>query len=47
MANAMTFTAKLINTVLRLPIRFIIIPVGTEKIKNQRKTMDGNKLEMV
>ena len=36
--------ARLSSTVLRLPILFISIPVGTEKIKNQKNTSEGRKL---
>jgi hypothetical protein len=35
-------TNKLIITVFFLPIRDINIPVGTENIRNQKKTIDGN-----
>lgn len=35
-------TNKLMITVFFLPIRDINIPVGTEKMRNQKKTMDGN-----
>ena len=40
-------TTKLIKTVLRCPILFIKIPVGTAHTKNQKKTMDGNKLAVL
>jgi len=35
-------TTRLISTVFLRPILFINIPVGTEKIRNQKKTRDGN-----
>ena len=34
-------TTRLSNTVFFRPIRFINMPVGTEKIKNQKKTSEG------
>ena len=37
-----TVTAKESNTVFFLPILFISIPVGTEKMRNQKKTSEGN-----
>ena len=32
------------STVFFLPIRFISIPVGTEKMRNQKNTNDGSIL---
>lgn len=37
-------TTRLISTVFLRPILFISIPVGTEKIRNQKKTRDGKTL---
>ena len=46
-ARASAVTTRLSSTVLRLPILFIINPVGTDRKKNQRNTMDGRKLATV
>ena len=35
------------STVFLRPIRFISIPVGTEKIRNQKNTSDGKMLATV
>ena len=32
------------STVFLRPMRFISIPVGTEKMRNQKKTIDGKTL---
>ena len=45
--NARTVTTRLSNTVFFLPIRFINIPVGTENIKNQKKTIEGNIIPLM
>ena len=37
-------TTRLTNTVFFRPILFINMPVGTEKIKNQKKTNEGKRL---
>ena len=37
-------TAWLIKTVRLRPIRFISMPVGTEKMRNQKNTSEGNRL---
>ena len=39
-----TVTSKDRSTVFFLPILFIRIPVGTEKMRNQKNTSDGNRL---
>ena len=39
-----TVTTNDKSTVFFLPILFINIPVGTENIKNQKNTNDGNRL---
>ena len=36
-----TVTTSDSNTVFLRPMRFISMPVGTEKIRNQKKTSDG------
>ena len=41
MATAVTISE--ISTVLRRPILFINTPVGTEKIRNQKNTMEVNR----
>lgn len=40
-------TARLKTTVLRRPMRAINSPVGTEKIKNQKNTIDGKRFARV
>ena len=35
---------RLRSTVFLRPMRFISIPVGTEKMRNQKNTRDGNML---
>ena len=42
-----TVTTKESSTVFFRPILFISTPVGTEKIRNQKKTSDGMMLAMV
>ena len=37
-------TTRLSSTVFLRPILFISIPVGTEKMRNQKKTSDGKTL---
>ena len=37
-------TIRLMVTVRLRPMRFISIPVGTEKIRNQKNTKEGNRL---
>ena len=39
-----TVTTSDSSTVFLRPMRFISMPVGTEKIRNQKKTSDGNRL---
>ena len=39
-----TVTTRESNTVFLRPILFISIPVGTENIRNQKNTSDGNTL---
>ena len=39
-----TVTTRLSSTVFFRPILFISIPVGTEKIRNQKKTREGKML---
>ena len=41
-SNEKTVMMRLNSTVFLRPILFISIPVGTENIKNQKKTSDGN-----
>ena len=35
------------NTVFLRPMRFISTPVGTEKMRNQKKTSEGKRLAVV
>ena len=42
--SATTVTTSDSNTVFFLPILFISMPVGTEKMRNQKKTSDGSTL---
>ncbi|CUP11563.1 Uncharacterised protein [Segatella copri] len=42
--SEITVTSKDRSTVFFLPILFIRIPVGTEKMRNQKNTSDGNRL---
>ena len=37
-------TARLRSTVFLRPMRFMSIPVGTEKIRNQKNTSEGKRL---
>ena len=36
-------TTRLMSTVFFRPILFISMPVGTEKIRNQKKTSEGKR----
>lgn len=47
MSNAGRVIIKLSRTVFFLPILFINNPVGTAHIRNQKKTIEGNKFAMV
>ena len=40
----MMVTASDSSTVFFRPMRFIRMPVGTEKMRNQKKTIDGKTL---
>ena len=43
-ASDTTVTTSDSSTVRLRPMRFISIPVGTEKIRNQKNTIDGSTL---
>ena len=47
MNNDSTVTAKESRTVFLRPMRFINMPVGTEKMRNQKNTNDGKMLAVL
>ena len=47
MSRDTTVTMRERSTVFFLPIRFISMPVGTLKMRNQKKTSDGRMLATV